>query len=211
MSRRWSGRSRGSGRSRPRPICGRPPLRVALSWLNRNKKTKPIPWPFGQVWMIRRFTSARLFPHQRVQRIRTLWVQAITAPRALHCDFSIATDFPAEIVKSQAIRGYTDASSRPPGESRCRLSCVYGAIPTLVATTTTPRPLTSARTSATLPAALDRPAIMGETRHDSWLHRRGQHGWPDVPEHHPQHQPCCCLSFTRGPMATIPRAASSAR
>ena len=54
----------------------------------------------GKLWMIRQFTSARLFPHQQVQRVRTLCVQAITASLALHHKFSIATDFFAESVKS---------------------------------------------------------------------------------------------------------------
>jgi transposase len=58
----------------------------------------------GKLWMMRRFTSARLFPHQRVQRVRTLCVQAITAYRALHRELAIARDFFAESVKSQAIR-----------------------------------------------------------------------------------------------------------
>ena len=32
--------------------------------------------------MIRRSTATRWFPHQRAQRIRTLWVQTITAGRS---------------------------------------------------------------------------------------------------------------------------------
>ena len=34
---------------------------------------------YEQFWMIRRSTSARIFPPVRVQNKRTLWVQAISA------------------------------------------------------------------------------------------------------------------------------------
>ena len=40
--------------------------------------------------MIRRFTSARWLPHQRGQRARTLWVQVITARRALRRALAIS-------------------------------------------------------------------------------------------------------------------------
>ena len=46
----------------------------------------------------------RPIPHQRVQRMRIQWVQAITARRLSHHNFSIATDFGAESVKSQVAR-----------------------------------------------------------------------------------------------------------
>ena len=80
---------------------------LLISRTSRNpKKAKVFLRLYGQNWMIRRFTSARLFPHQRVQRVRTLLVQVITAHALSHHDTSIATDFCAETVKSWAIRDY---------------------------------------------------------------------------------------------------------
>ena len=40
---------------------------------------KTLPRPCGQFWMIRRSTSAQLFPQTRVRRPRTLWVQRFSA------------------------------------------------------------------------------------------------------------------------------------
>jgi hypothetical protein len=37
-----------------------------LSRTSRNQKGNVTPWLCGQIWMIRQFTSARLFPPQRV-------------------------------------------------------------------------------------------------------------------------------------------------
>jgi ribosomal protein L11 methylase PrmA len=45
---------------------------VFLSRMNRNHEGKGPPRLCGQIWMIRRFTSARLFPPQRAQRKRTM-------------------------------------------------------------------------------------------------------------------------------------------
>jgi hypothetical protein len=42
-----------------------------LSRMNRNHEGKRPPRLCGQFWMIRRFTAARLFPPQRLQRKRT--------------------------------------------------------------------------------------------------------------------------------------------
>ena len=94
---------------------GRPPLAKAVQ--GRASAAVPLPKPAepepkgstyprlcGQIWMIRRFTSAQFFPHERVERVRTQWVQAITACRSLHDFLSIATDFCAESVKSQVVR-----------------------------------------------------------------------------------------------------------
>jgi hypothetical protein len=51
--------------------------------------------------MIRRFTSAQLFPQSAGASKRTIQVQAITAHEGWH--LWIATDFFAESIKSQAI------------------------------------------------------------------------------------------------------------
>jgi transposase len=59
--------------------------------------------------MIRRSASARFFPRQRVQRIRTQWVQAITARRASRHEFSIARDFLRRSCQESADKGLTDA------------------------------------------------------------------------------------------------------
>jgi hypothetical protein len=65
-------------------------------------KGKATPRPCGQIWMIRRFTSAQLFPQSAGASKRTIQVQAITAHEGWH--LWIATDFFAESIKSQAIR-----------------------------------------------------------------------------------------------------------
>src|ERR1700723_916010 len=57
--------------------------------------------------MIRRSASARFFPRQRVQRIRTQWVQAITARRASRHEFSIARDFLRRSCQESADKGLT--------------------------------------------------------------------------------------------------------
>jgi hypothetical protein len=56
--------------------------------------------------MIRRFASARLFPQSAGAKQRTIQVQAIKASAGWHHGKSVATDFFAESVKSQAIRDY---------------------------------------------------------------------------------------------------------
>ena len=88
----WPARVWAGGRALPKPDEPEP-----------KRQRRPL-GRAGKSWMFRRFTSARLFPHQRVQRVRTQWVQAITAGRASHQDVSIATDFCAGSVKSQAVR-----------------------------------------------------------------------------------------------------------
>ena len=60
-----------------------------LSSTSWNQKGDAAPRLCGELWMIRRFTSAR---NQRVQSKRTIQVQAITAYAGWHCGISIATD-----------------------------------------------------------------------------------------------------------------------
>jgi len=57
------------------------------SWWTRNQKGNTSPSAARQIRTSRRFTFIRLVPHRRIQRIRSLWDQAIATGRP-SCDVS---------------------------------------------------------------------------------------------------------------------------
>src|SRR6516164_891876 len=82
------------------------------------------PRPFGQFWMIRRSASARIFPHMRVQRKRTLWVQAVSARSSSRQRFSRTSKFCSQAVASQVVRDAADQAGSKQMNRRTHPSAV---------------------------------------------------------------------------------------
>jgi hypothetical protein len=75
--------------------------RVLHGFGNKPPRFKSV---WEKFWMIRRSASARIFPHMRVQRKRTLWVQAISARSSSRQRSSRTSKFCSRAVASQFVR-----------------------------------------------------------------------------------------------------------
>jgi hypothetical protein len=66
---------------------------LTLSRMNRNQKASRTPRPYGQIWMIRRFISARLFPRSAGAKQKNHSGSGHYGIGGWHHGLPIATDF----------------------------------------------------------------------------------------------------------------------